>query len=233
MNDKDKDIQQLFDGYADSLETRPDLADAARDKLRAVSPAPKKRKTALWVSLASVGSAAMCALVVIAAVNLVGKVDNSLPSDQSPSEPDNPLPSVSYTINQVRAERVDTGFMENYIDMVGASAYGDVFAENYYACYLKDSETLVYVKAVFGVDTGYGNIEMSVIVENTGYERDDLKSKYSGYRKGEYTYRTEFVRGEYVTYAFYSDKDYRYYVSAMGNVDGAQNIARKLIGDKK
>ncbi|MCH5154946.1 MAG: hypothetical protein J1F71_07020, partial [Clostridiales bacterium] len=46
----------------------------------------------------------------------------------------------------------------------------------------------------------------------------------SGYR-----YSLEYVMGEYVTMAYRKTAEYSYYVYAMGNVDGAQELAARII----
>lgn len=228
MNEKDKQLQQLFDGYAESLDPRPELADRALNSMRAEKARLKKRKTALWVTFASLGSATAGALAVFGVVTALRGLRgvNTVPT--VPTVPD--AQPVSYKIEQIKAKRVDGAFVADYLDMSDATALGvTLFAENYYGCYFKDSGELAYVKAVFGVNTDEGNIEMCIIAEDAAYAREDLSDKRTG-KRGEYVYDVEYICGEYVTSAYYFDGEYRYYVSAMGNAGDAEIYAKYFVG---
>ncbi|MCH5154546.1 MAG: hypothetical protein J1F71_04975, partial [Clostridiales bacterium] len=168
MNEKDKQIEQLFDEYASTLEPNERLADKARQSMRTNKGETKKRT---WHA----GLVAACAAVVATVLIIVPIFAVNIFSGGNNSSGGGTLaPEVhSYSISEIKANRVDADFAVDYLSTelpVGA----DIFSENYYACYIKQTGEFVYLKAVFGIEYNGGNIQMSVIAEKAGYAGSEL-----------------------------------------------------------
>ncbi len=239
MDDKDRQIQELFDGYADGLGERADLADKARalmtEKRRTERGCKSRRATAREkrrVIFITVGSVAAAAAFGVFAIGVLPKLligGNGNPSDNIPDGVA-PAPVVSYTLNDVRAVAVTEEFAADYVDLSTLKQYADVFDAHFYACYLETEESPVYVKCVFGVQTDDGMTEMRVISERRGFRRDDLEESY-GYLitdNGGYTYSNDYENGEYVTAAYCADRGFNYYFYAQSG-DGFADEIIKLI----
>lgn len=223
---KDNQIQRLFDDYADSLQAEPRLADKARQQLRQNNEQKSSRRRPWWIAVAA--ACAAVALLVWVAPFL--RSADGAPGNQRPV-PDGPVNDIkSYSISEVRATRTDADFAKDFIN-TSLDAGAQVFSENYYACYIKATGEFVYLKAVLGVSYGGGNLQIRIVVEKTGYNGEEFTDDYKdvisdiGYR-----YNTEFICGEYVTTAYRKKTDYKYYVTAMGNAEGGQNIIAEIIG---
>ncbi|MBD5131511.1 MAG: hypothetical protein HDT28_02805 [Clostridiales bacterium] len=230
MNEKDEQLNGLFDEYANDLQPRTDLAQKARDEL--VRKNEKKQKPALrygviFGSLAAAAAVAVFAFSVLPGL-FTGNNDGATNEENGPSDASPATPSaVSYTIGEVRATKTTRSDISDFIDISRIENAGyEVYSENYYNCYIKESNTLAYVKAVFGVSTDKGNIEISVIAERDGYKRTDLAEQYGYLMKSDrrISYAESYQDGEYMTMAYITDYDIHYYVSTMGNTDGAQNL---------
>lgn len=232
MNEKDKQIERLFDDYASSLEPNTRLADKAMQTMRSQKQTQKlnpKRRTALWLGLAAACGAAVIA--VISVTVFLGRSEsggtNNSAGDHS-AVPAEPIVK-SYSISEVKASKADKSFAAEYINTALPSG-AQIFNESYYACYIKNTNEFVYLKAVLGVSYNGGNIQMSVVAERSGYAGDELSREYKYLMRGTgYRYYVEYVNGEYVTMAYRKSENYTYYVSAMGNVNGAQDIAKQII----
>ena len=224
MNEKDKQIERLFDDYASSLRPTTHLAGKAMEQMRARQK--PKRRTVVWGSLIAACGALLVSVFTVAA--FIGRI-NSSPSGGGHSG-NSPAPSViNYSISEVRASRVDASFAADYLN-INVPSEAQIFSQSYYACYIKDSGEFVYLKAVLGISYNGGNIQMSVVAEKSDYAGKELAAEYKHLMRGTgYKYDTDYIQGEYVTMAYRKTDEYNYYVSAMGNVDGAQDIAEYLV----
>lgn len=240
MDDKDRQIQELFDGYADELRERHDLASRARAQMtekrgkrrvretRRVSARRKRRAAIICItSLAAAAAVGVFAFGVLPKM-LVG--GDSLPgsSDNSASSP---APAIRYSLYEVRAVSVSAAFAEAYIDLSELKAQSAVFDEHYYACYIDNETSPVYVRGVFGVETPDGMAEMSVIAERDGYRRDDLEKSYNELitPSGYYMYYNNYDKGEYVTTAYFAARGYNYYVYAQSGAGFSDDLIAKLL----
>ena len=230
MDEKDKQIERLFDDYASSLEPKVMLADRAKQKMQSKR---KAKRPVFWVGLAT--AAAAVVMVAVFSVSLFfGGDDLSGGNSDNSAAPDMPaVPAAqSYSISDVRAVAVDADFAKDYINTTVPSG-AEVFSQSYYACYINDTKEFAYLKAVFGVSYNGGNIQLSVVAETSEYVCKERVENFDTLIKGSgYKYCTEYIKGEYVTMAYCKAEDCKYYVSAMGNVSGAQNIAAEIIGQK-
>lgn len=233
MDEKDKQIERLFDDYASSLEPNVRLADRAKQKMQ--SKQKPKRTAAFWGGLVAACSAVLVIAFCMAAFmgkddtgsDSGGSVGGGSSTDNAPTAP----ALQGYSISEVRAEKVDINFANQYINTQLDDA--QIFSESYYACYIKDTNEFVYLKAVLGVSYGGGNIQMSVIAETSDMTNKELAQEYERLMNGYgYRYSTKYVNGEYVTAAYWAKADCKYYVSAMGNANGAQDLAAEIIGTK-
>ena len=228
MNEKDKQIERLFDDYASSLEPNERLADKARQTLRKPKERRGKKRRAV-----KVGIAAACAAVAVVTVVSVAPIlaaRNSGRSDNS-VEPAPDIPRITfYSVSEIRARRVNADFARAFIDTADIEN-AQVFSEDYYACYIKATNEFVYLKAILGVDCGDGNLQMSIVAEKSTHAGEELAEQYR-HVIGErgFGYTTDFVAGEYVTMAYWKSDKYNYYVSALGNAYGAQYLAADIIG---
>ncbi len=227
MND-DKDIRRMFDEYADGLEPRPDLASKAREKMNSSRRDPARRVNRLraaLIGLASLGGVAACVAVGIYAFNVVSR---DLGGSTAPSAPSSPTPMqvTKYDVTDVRAVAVSRDEISKYFDVAALEAQYDVFAENYYACYLKSSGELVYYRGTFGMETEYGATQVGMIAEKAEYRRTDLETEFSALfgASAHPVTEQEYVGGEYISQTYYSPADTHYYVTTMGNEDKAQEI---------
>ena len=223
MDEKDKQIERLFDDYASSLQPNAHLAGKAAEKMR--SKQKPNRRDVIWGSLAAVFGALFMAVFSVSTYfgrKYFGSGNDNPASDSPPS-------IVNYSISEIRASRVDASFAADYLNLdIPSSA--QIFSENYYACYLKDSGEFVYLKAVLGISYDDGNIQMTVVAEKSNYKGKELAAEFGFLmRDPGYNYGTDHIRGEYVTMAYRKTNEYNYYVSSMGNVGGAESIAEILV----
>lgn len=223
MND-DKEIRRMFDEYADGLEPRPDLASRAHEKMNATrrdASRPVNRKHVVLISLASLAAVA----VGIFAVNAVKEIFDS---DSSSSAP---MQITKYEVTDVRAVSVSREDISKYFDMSALEAQYDVFAENYFACYLKSSGELVYYRGTFGIETEFGTTQVGMIAEKAEYRRTDLETEFSGLLDANTAPVTEqyYIDGEYISKSYYSADDTHYYVTTMGNTEDAYEIISNMI----
>lgn len=228
---KDKQIQRMFDAYADSLENDPRLADRARNKLRQSNARRSTRKRPWWIAVAA-ACVAFVALVLSIPFLRVGDRSTGNMTPMTPTPPE--ITEVkSYSISEVRAVRTDADFASAYITTSTGGA--EVFGADYYACYIKATGEFVYLKAVLGVSYNGGTLQLCIVAERSGYAGIELAADYREVmiKHGSYKYDTEYVCGEYITTAYYKTSDLKYYVTAYGNVDGGQNIVAALIGANK
>lgn len=222
IDEKDKQIERLFDDYASSLQPNTRLAGRAAEQMRAKKE-PKSKAGIIW------GSLAAALYTVIAAVFAVTGFIDRRNSDGGGIVPDVSEQVIHYSINEIKASRADFDFAADYLNP-DLPTDAQIFSENYYACYIKDSGEFVYLKAVLGISYNDGNIQMTVVAEKSGYENRELAAKYEYLMRGTgYRYEIDYLKGEYVTVAYKKTNKYNYYVSAMGNVDGAQDIAEILV----
>lgn len=228
MDEKDKQIERLFDDYASELPPNIQLASRAKQKLR---DKHKAKKPIFWVGIASAAAAASAFAVGAVAITVFslssiwggnGHTGNGSDHAEAPAVH-------SYSISDIKAVSVDAEFAKNYIDVSGLDS-AEVFSQSYYACYLKGTDEFVYLKAVLGVGYNDGSLQMSIVAEKPEYSGEERTETYGKLAYGtNYRYHTEYVKGEYITLAYCKTEEYKYYVSAMGNADGAQDIAQIII----
>ena len=228
MDKKDKQIEQLFDDYASSLQPNTHLAGKAMEQMRA----KQKRRTVILRRFAAACGVLVAIVFVLTAfigkniLDVIGGSNNSTPPNQPP-----PQRVTSYSISEIRASKVDANFAADYLN-INISPSAEIFSQSYYACYVKQSGEFVYLKAVLGISYQGGNIQMTVIAEKSNYAGKELTAEYSSLMGGTgYRYDTDYIRGEYVTMAYRKTDEYNYYVSSIGNVDGAQYIAQSLVNN--
>ncbi|MDE7165166.1 MAG: hypothetical protein K2O04_07095 [Clostridiales bacterium] len=231
MDEKDRQIERLFDDYASSLEPNEQLANRAKQKMQSKRKA--KKRPIFWVGFACACAAAV-AVAVFSVSSFFGSDDlagNNSDNSANSAPPIRPAPAVqSYSISDVRAVSVDYGFANDYINTTGLDG-AEVFSQSYYACYIKDTNEFAYLKAVLGVSYNGGNIQMSVVAEMPEYANKEREQDYGSLTVGTgYKYYTEYINGEYVTMAYCKTEDCKYYVSAMGNAKGAQDVVAEIIG---
>lgn len=223
---KDKQIQRLFDDYAESLEVNSRLADKARDRLRQSNERKSKAKRPWWLAVAA-GCVAFVALVL--SIPFMRSADGS--GGNMRPVPDTPK-TKSYSISEVKATRADADFAKDYIT-TSLNSGAEVFSENYYACYIKATGEFVYLKAVLGISYNGGILQLCIVAEKSGYEGEELTNDYKDVISDiGYKYNTEYICGEYVTTAYRKKSDYKYYVTAYGNVEGGHSIVAEIIGEQ-
>lgn len=229
MDEKDEQLSRLFDDYAEAMDPRPELSGRAREAMTAKATLKKKsdqqnrRAVYIGVSVAMAAFAGVFAFGVLPHV-FGGKNDGSGEDATGPY-------AIRYDLADVRAVAVSYEFADDYINMNAIKESAEVFAADYYACYIDGTDDPVYIKAIFGVATEGGVIEMCVIAENGDYRRDDLANRFDGLitADGAYRYRYDRINGEYVTMAYFEAHAYNYYVVSASSVDGANDIIEKLL----
>ncbi len=229
MDEKDKQIERLFDNYASTLEPNTRLADKARQKMRKSTERPTKRRA--WL----IGVAATCAVVVTTVLIAAPffSSDKAGGWTNNASKPVFPVPSAPevqhYSISEVRASSVNADFAKQYIS-TELPAGASIFSENYYACYIKETDEFAYLRAVLGVSYNGGNIQMSVVAEKSDYAGDELATEYKHVMNGTgYNSYTQYINGEYVTVSYCAKDDYKYYVTTVGNADGGKELAQSVV----
>ena len=224
MNEKDRQIERLFDEYGSSLQPNTSLTGKAAEKIR--DKKPPKRSNVIWGSIIAASGSALA--VVLAVFALIGRFGSG--EGGNGESDDTPMQSViSYNINGVKARKVDASFAADYLN-TDIPTDAQIYSQSYYACYIKDTGEFAYLKAVFGISYNGGNIQMSVVAEKSNYRGKELSDEYGYLMHGSgYRYDVERICGEYVTMAYLKTDEYKYYVSAMGNVSGAQDIAEHIV----
>lgn len=208
---KDKQIQQLFDNYAETLEPQTHLAEKACAECRASS----RKKTATRRAVFKPILAACCVFVVLVVFGVSLHSIGIPPLSESPSV-------VAYNVSSVRGRSVGRTDVEDILpmDVFDNSASYKIVSERYYAFYFKDSNQLAYIKAILGVSTENGIVELSVVAESKDFVRNDLQTYYEAAIKdgNGVQYGTSVTEnGEYVTSAFFEAREMHFYISARGN----------------
>ena len=101
MDEQDKDIERLFDDFADGLESRPDLARKAQERISARRDGARGKRIAV-ISFASIVGAAASVAVGIFAVGAALRISNG--SGNGSSTPPT-VYATQYDIRDVRADR--------------------------------------------------------------------------------------------------------------------------------
>lgn len=219
MQDKDKQIEKLFDNYADSLPEQPHLAE----KARGIALSRSRKKTRWWVSFVAVCGVLIAVLVL--SLGVLGKLIPQVRPQQNYS---------LYTNSDVTGKRADLTLAKDYINIQGFDGNENytVVSENYYAYYFKDSDELAYIKAFIGISTENGIVEVTLIAEKDQFVRMDLVSEYRRYIAGNNSPVTfenlEANRGEYVTAAYFKAKGMHFYVATQSNPSTAYDVEKIL-----
>lgn len=234
MNEKDENLQSLFDGFADELEPRTDLAQNARERMNARRSVQKhsSRKHSFAKIFTGVAVAAAVAVFAFTVIPDLINTDDRRGGAHSPPDSGDISTSKTYEIEDVRAQAVTRADVREYMDVSNIEKMGyEVYAENYYACYFKSDGKLAYFKALFGVNNGNGNIEISVIAEPNGHIRKDLNEDFRSLMSlgDTYAYTKSYKDGEYITAALIHHEKMHYFVNTIGNADGAIQIIRNFL----
>lgn len=234
MDEQDKDIRKLFDEYADGLEPRPELSKRAREKLvsRRRDTAHRGRRAALV--LACMAGAAASVTVCVFAVNTffgaVGGGNSGGSGDHSPAEPDTSY-GIEYDVGDVRAVRITREDASEYFDLSPVEAKYEIFSESYYACYMKESGELAYIRGAFGMSADSGTTQVALVAENSQFRRTDLGADFAAIISSDgspVTART-YIDGEYVSKTYLDAHGLHYYVTTMGNDAYAYNVIADIL----
>lgn len=220
MDERDKDIERLFDGYADELEDRSDLARSARERMRSQRHDSARGKRIALISIASVAGVAAAAAVGVFAVSAALRIADVGNGSAPPA-----VNETQYDIHDVRAVAVSREQAAEYFDISVIEERYNVFAENYYACYLENDE-LVYVRGSFGMETEYGTTQVGVIAEKAEYRRSDLKNSFAAViaESNRPISVYDYINGEYVSQTYMGTESTHYYVTTMGNDENAYTV---------
>lgn len=233
MDEKDEQLSRLFDDYAEAMDPRPELSSRAREAMTAKTENKAKEKQpprrAVYIGLCGLAAAAVVGVFAVGVLPRIFGGKNDSGGEDAAGPPTSY--ATRYNISDVRAVSVSEEFADEYISMSAIKECAEVFAADYYACYIDGADDPVYIKAVFGVAADDGVIEMCVIAENGDYRRNDLESRFDGLitANGAYRYRYDRINGEYVTMAYFEAHAYNYYVVSTSSVEGAIDIIEKLL----
>lgn len=210
---KDKQIQQLFDDYAQSLPQQDHLAEKARGMAFA---RPKKKK---WWLVPMVAAYCVLAVAVLfVAVTLTVSLVNISPQ---------PTYQV-YTSTDVTGHIVDRSDIANAVKVDLIDEQYNVIFENYRAYYFDDGN-LAYIRASLGISTEYGVVEVQLIAENNKFVRDDLTYTYDNYVQGQsFAQYKKFKDGEYITSAYSEGDDLHFYIETMSNPNTELDVEKIL-----
>lgn len=215
---KDKQIQQLFDNYSDTLEPQTHLAERARELLRDSSRPKTAPKRAMWKSVFAV--CCFFAVLLVFGVVLHGVL---FPGQGEPNR------VVAYDVTAVRGKSVVRADVTDVLPLnaFDESASYEIVSEKYYAFYFKDSNELAYVRAILGISTPNGIVEVSLIAETKDFVRNDLRGYYNECIKNSNSVQfgaANTEKGEYVTSAFFEARNMHFYVAAQGNPTTSNDI---------
>lgn len=236
MDEKDKQIERLFDDYASSIKPNERLADKAIQTMRTERVKPKSKRTAVWISMA-----ASCAAVLITVVSVVsfygyngGEGGGSSLGDASGdfthgAAPSAPEMCVSYVFSELRAESADRNIADNYINTAVLNSM-QTTSESYLRYYYKDTAGFVGFKAELEI-AGEQPCKIEIFAENMSYKCAELSQKYAALMTGAgYAYNAEYSDGAYVTLAYCEKKGFRYYAQASSGGEDAHGIIAEIIG---
>ena len=227
MDEQDKDIERLFDDFADGLESRPDLARKAQERISARRDGARGKRIAV-ISFASIVGAAASVAVGIFAVGAALRISNGSGNDSSAPPT---VYATQYDIRDVRAVAVSRDEASEYFDISAIEDRYNVFAENYYACYLKNSGEFVYVRGSLGIETEYGTTQVGMIPEKAEYRRTDLGETFAeiiAENNRPAVVRT-YIDGEYISQTYLGTATTHYYVTTMGNDENAYNVVADIL----
>lgn len=236
MKKQKDEIKKLFDDYADELTPRQDLASKAKVAM-SVKNANKQsnqgnnrsanRRFGWMASLASAFVVLIiCVGIILPQVNgnrtdgPINSEQTTPGSDQSGQTGDGTSNSiVYYAMADVKGKSVP---LDEVDDMLMTSRLRDdsdcqVVSERYYAFYTDDG-TLAYIKALLGVRTDDGFVEITLIAEVDGMVRNDLKDVYRSHSHVEEGHLVGDTllddKGEYVTQGYFNARNMHFYVYA-------------------
>ena len=228
MEEKDKDIERLFDEYADGLRPRADLASRARQQMQPRRERAHAKRVAV-ISIASFAGVAASIAVAVLSVNALFRVSGNDGAGSSATPP--AINATEYNIADVRAVSVSRETATEYFDLSSIEEQYNVFAESYYACYLKESGELVYVRGSFGLETENGTTQVGMIAEKAEYRRTDLNQnfKYIIGNSSEPITAKNYIDGEYISQTYWSTETTHYYVTTMGNDGTAYSVVADIL----
>lgn len=235
MDEQDKDIKKLFDEYADGLEPRPELSRRAREKLvsRRRDTVHRGRRAALVLACMA-GAAASVTVCVFAVNSIFGTFGgNGSTGDHSPAAPAEPDTSygIEYDVGDVRAVRITREDASEYFDLAPVEANYEIFSESYYACYMKESGELAYIRGSFGMSAENGTTQVALVAEKSKFRRTDLNADFAAIisNGGSPVTARAYIDGEYVSKTYLDAHGLHYYVTTMGNDAYAYNVIAEIL----
>ena len=228
MEEKDKDIERLFDEYADDLRPRADLAQRARQQMQPRRERAHAKRVAA-ISIASLAGAAASIAVAVLSVNALFRASGR-PGENSPASPP-AVYATEYNISDVRAVSISRKTAEEYFDFSAIERNCDIFDENYYACYLKDGGELVYIRGSFGMATESGTTQVGIIAEKAGYRRTDLIQNFKNIITTDDSpvVAKNYLDGEYISQTYWGTATTHYYVTTTGNDQAAYSVVADIL----
>lgn len=231
----DAQIGRLFDDFAESLPEQTRLSSRAEK----VGFAPRGKQRG-WIA------AVVCCAAVLIAVLIVPLLSNQI-SGMDGNNQTAALGSADvYTLSQVQRRRLSPTASETS-DSQSESVASDessfaaamreqteysVTYEKYYAFYFTSTDELAFIKAVLGVETDYGIVEIEAIAEAQDYVEQSREKIYrnvlEGTDGGKNVFSENDGNGEFVTKAYFNQSGYNFYLTALCNPQNSDD-AEKII----
>ncbi|MGN1067132.1 MAG: hypothetical protein ACI4QH_04925 [Candidatus Fimimonas sp.] len=212
-------IAQLFESFAESLPSQAHLCEKARNQI----VAPRQTAVRTKPRYGWVFAVAACCLVLFVAVLSVLPGTNTPPSDG--------LPQVTvYASSSVSGTAATDAQAEKYLPISLLKQQFEVVFEKYAVYTFNSNGTFAYFKAILGVVTEFGVVEMEVVAENEKFvhqsrlERYNQNIKYNGSPVINGSYAEQ---GEYVTQAYATANGANLYFVAQSNPNNSQ-ISQKI-----
>ncbi len=227
---KDKELEKLFDAYADGVKPDGGLCDRAKSHMRAKSGRMPPRR------IFAIASSLCCAAVVLAvsfAVLFPALKDGFFGGSSMggvTADPDSVAP-LYYAAADIKGRNVSYDDVKNYVDINVLKEHYKVAGEKYSAFYFKDSGKTAFINMRFAVETEDGVVEIDLVAETAKNVYGKFKDCYetgSGNFNGSLLIGTRYENGEYISNAYFADSECRYYVSAMSGSGRAEEIISML-----
>lgn len=221
MKEKTDIISQLFDNYAQSVPPQVHLTKKAHDLVPSVHIKNRKRTVAF---------AFICCFLLCVTAGMITLL----------------LPVVNqqniciYNMTNISYRQINSSFAKDILNLsdLGNLDNNDgktLVSEKYYAFSLKTTGKIVCVKAVLGISTSDGIVEITLFAEDNDYVNEELKTEYFEYISD--TDKPVFIEnldyldhGEYLASAFYKSDSTHYYAFTQSNPATRENV-RSILND--
>jgi len=230
MNNKDKDINNLLIGYAESNKPDIKITEAAKIKL-----SEKRHKPRVFNYYKLARNAAVFVCVFFAIVFCFHLIPNRIKESNGASPDSSQVVTIkTYYPEDIYVKSASKESVIQYapwVDNVNSTC------EVYQYCSKEnDSVLMYYITAKIAVDNGYSELKLYVEITKDVYSKlEDMQSynynEYDNYNGIDIKNTTVYIDGEYMSSAYYIKNDVKYYLDSMSSLRSGLNDLLNILTD--